>query len=145
MLLCNVFGVGLRHSVEMENQMRDAHGRREQSTNQDTSAAFLGEQLGEMRELVKLLRPGQQEQTPIPEEPRRPSVVTDKNGAVYINIRGLLPMSNRTKVPYLATSSSCSMIVLMETHLSPSIQDAEVAIAGYTLFKADWEERTHGC
>ena len=57
-------------------------------------------------------------------------------------------MSNRTKVAYLrdlATSSSCSMIVLMETHLSPSIQDAEVAIAGYTLFKADWEERTHGC
>ena len=133
MLLCNVFGVGLRHSVEMENHMRDAHGRREQSTNQDTSAAFLGEQLGEMRELVKLLRPGQQEQTPIPhprpeaEEPRRPSVVTDKNGAVYMNIRGLLPMSNRTKVAYLrdlATSSSCSMIVLMETHLSPSIQDA---------------------
>ena len=56
-------------------------------------------------------------------------------------------MSNRTKVAYLrdlATSSSCSMIVLTETHLSPSVQDAEVAIAGYNLYRADREERTHG-
>ena len=68
-LPCNVCGVVLRHSVELENHMRDAHSRREQTPNQDTSAAFLGELLGEMRELVKLLRPGQQEQATATQAP----------------------------------------------------------------------------
>ena len=66
-LPCSVCGVVLRHNVEMENHMRDAHSRREQPTSQDTSAAFLGELL--VRELVRLLRPGQQEQATAPQAP----------------------------------------------------------------------------
>ena len=71
----------------------------------------------------------------------------DKNGAIYLNIRGLYPLRNRTKVCYLrdlAAESNCSMIVVTETHLTPSILDAEVSIPGYILYRSDRDSRTHG-
>ena len=72
----------------------------------------------------------------------------DKNGAIYLNIRGLYPRSNRTKICYLrdlARLTSTSMIVITESHLSADVQDAELAIPGWTLYRADRAApRTHG-
>ena len=72
----------------------------------------------------------------------------ESNGALYLNIRGVYPKSNRTKIDYirdLASQSESAFIVMTETHLSPDILDAEVAIQGYTSYRADRAEpRTHG-
>ena len=48
--------------------------------------------------------------------------------------------SNRNKVKYLrdtAIQSNAPFIVLTETHLKPEISDAEVAIEGWSLYRAD--------
>ena len=48
--------------------------------------------------------------------------------------------SNRNKVKYLrdtAIQSNAPFIVLTETHLKPEISDAEVAIKGWSLYRAD--------
>ena len=76
-----------------------------------------------------------------------PPVRRDCNSAIYLNIRGLYLLSNRTKVQYLhdrAKTSNCSMILITESWLTPDILDAEVSIQGYTLYRADREDRTHG-
>ena len=65
-----------------------------------------------------------------------------------MNIRGLCPKSNRTKVSYLsdlATESNAPFIALQETHLFQDILDAEVQISGQTLYRSDrLGGRTHG-
>ena len=74
-------------------------------------------------------------------------VKKDKNGAIYANIRGLYPQSNKTKVPYLsdlAKLSNAPYICLTETHLNPDIIDAEIQLENYTLFRSDRNERSHG-
>ena len=65
-----------------------------------------------------------------------------------MNIQGLFPMSNRTKVAHLrdlAAESNTPFISLTETHLSEDILSAEVQIPGYTLYRSDRQGgRTHG-
>ena len=65
-----------------------------------------------------------------------------------MNIRGLYPMRNRTKVAYLkdlAAESNAPFIALTETHLSANVYSAEVEIPGYTLYRSDRSGgRTHG-
>ena len=64
----------------------------------------------------------------------------NKNGAIYCNIRGLWLHSNRNKVKYLrdtAIQSNAPFIALTETHLKPEIQDAEVKIEGWSLYRSD--------
>ena len=82
------------------------------------------------------------------QEPTWETVRKDKNGAIYLNIRGLYPKCNRTKMCYLrdlAVQSNSSMIVMTETHLTSSILDAEIHIPGYVIYRADRDEsRTHG-
>ena len=69
------------------------------------------------------------------------------NGVLYWNIRGLLPLSNKTKILYLRDLTILKnplIIVLTETHLNSNILNAEVNIPGYTLYRSDREGRTHG-
>ena len=65
-----------------------------------------------------------------------------------MNIRGLCPKSNRTKIAYLsdlACESNAPFIALQETHLSCEILSAEIQIPGYTLYRSDrLGGRTHG-
>ena len=64
-----------------------------------------------------------------------------------MNIRGLYPKSDQSKIPYLAdlaSKTNAPFICLTETHLTPSILDAEVSITGYDLFRSDRMERSHG-
>ena len=65
-----------------------------------------------------------------------------------MNIRGLYPRSNKTKVSYisdLAAESCTPFIAVTESHLTPDILSAEVAISGYTLYRSDrLGGRTHG-
>ena len=57
-------------------------------------------------------------------------------------------MKNRTKVAYLAdlaAESTAPFMTLTETHLTPDMKSAEVAIPGYTLYRSDsLGGRTHG-
>ena len=75
------------------------------------------------------------------------SIQQNKNGAIYANIRGLYPKSDKSKVPHLADlarESNSPFICLTETHLSPDILDAEITIDGYNLFRSDRLNRSHG-
>jgi hypothetical protein len=71
-----------------------------------------------------------------------------RNGAIYLNIRGLYLKSNKIKIKYLrdlAESSDSAMIILTETHLSPYILDAEISLgSNWIMYRADREGRTHG-
>ena len=57
-------------------------------------------------------------------------------------------MSNRTKVAYLAdlaAESTAPFLTLTETHFTPDMKSAEVAILGYTLYRSDrLGGRSHG-
>ena len=71
----------------------------------------------------------------------------NKNGAIYANIRGLCPKSDKSKLPYLADlaiESNSPFICLTETHLNPDILDAEITMKGYNLFRSDRSNRSHG-
>ena len=75
------------------------------------------------------------------------SIKADKNGSIYINIRGLYPKCNQSKIPYLSdltSKTNAPFICLTETHLTPSVLDAEVSISGYDLFRSDRKYRSHG-
>ena len=69
------------------------------------------------------------------------------NGVLYWNIRGLLPLRNKTKILYLRDLTILKnplCIVLTETHLNPNILNAEINIPDYTLYRCDRVGRTHG-
>ena len=70
------------------------------------------------------------------------------NAGLSINIRGLYPMSNKTKVAHLsdlACESQAPFIALTETHLNSEIQSAEIQIQGYKLYRSDrMGGRSHG-
>jgi endonuclease/exonuclease/phosphatase family metal-dependent hydrolase len=72
----------------------------------------------------------------------------DDLGGLTVNIRGLLPRNNRTKVAHLsdlANDSNAPFIALQETHLSEAILTAEIQIKGYSLYRSDRQGgRTHG-
>ena len=56
-------------------------------------------------------------------------------------------MSNKTKVAHLrdlAEEANAPWIMVTETWLTPDVLDAEIAIKGYELFRADREGRSHG-
>ena len=64
-----------------------------------------------------------------------------------MNIRGLYPKCDQSKIPYLsdlASKTNAPFICLTETHLNPTILDAEISINGYDLFRSDRLERFHG-
>ena len=102
--------------------------------------------------------PGRGKSQPSPSSGRKPSirpglaktpdeVKQEQPGALYWNIRGLIPMSNKTKVSYLrdlAILKNPFFIILTETHLSDAILTAEINISGYTVFRSDRAGRSHG-
>ena len=68
-------------------------------------------------------------------------------GAIYVNIRGLYPKSDKSKVPYLADlakETNAPFICITESHLNPEILDAEISIPGYDVFRSDRVGRSHG-
>ena len=73
---------------------------------------------------------------------------SDKNGAIYLNIRGLYPKSNRTKLCYLrdlVKMKNSSMIVITESWPSVDIEDAELNVPGWILYRSDrGGGRSHG-
>ena len=76
-----------------------------------------------------------------------PGIKKNKNGALYLNIRGLYVHKSRNKVKHLsdlATESNAPWIALTETWLKPEILSAEVQIPGMQLYRADREGRMHG-
>ena len=69
------------------------------------------------------------------------------NTFYYMNIRGLYPKSNQTKIPMLqdmAHDENLLFLSLTETHLKQDHLDAEVKIENYTIFRADRKQRSHG-
>ena len=98
---------------------------------------------------TQVLAPSLNPCTPNPElgGGREEAPVIGSNGVLYWNIRGLLLLSNKTKIMYLKTLAIMRnplTIVLTETHLNPNILDAEVNIPGNTLHRSDRVGRTHG-
>ena len=67
---------------------------------------------------------------------------------IYLNIQGLHHKSNNTKINYLndlvAERNNNIAIVLTETQLQPEIMDSELKISGYTLYRKDRLNRSHG-
>ena len=64
-----------------------------------------------------------------------------------LNVRGLLQLSNRSKISYLRDLATCSQALCMaltETHLTPNIGDAEIHIPKYVVFRTDRKDRSHG-
>ena len=65
-----------------------------------------------------------------------------------MNIGGLYPRSNKTKVAYLsdlATESQAPFIAMTESHLTADVLSAEVQITDYKLYRSDrLGGRTHG-
>ena len=80
--------------------------------------------------------------------PQQLELKSDENAGLCMNIQGLYPMSNRTKVAYLsdlAAESVAPFIALTETHLTAEILSAEIQITGYTLYRSDRQGgRSHG-
>ena len=73
--------------------------------------------------------------------------VRDSNGALYANIRGVYPKSNRTKLCYIrdmASESNSAFLILTESHLTADVMDAEVSVPDYVLYRADRAVRSHG-
>ena len=63
------------------------------------------------------------------------------------NIRGLNPGVNYSKIEYLsdlADNNGSYINSITESHLSDSISDYEVAIDGWSLYRADRTGRTGG-
>ena len=53
----------------------------------------------------------------------------DENAGLYMNIRGLYPRNNKTKVAYLsdlATESKAPFLAITESHLSADVLSAEI-------------------
>ena len=70
-----------------------------------------------------------------------------ENGIIYLNIRGLLLLSNKTKCDLLkdmATEENCYAIVITEMWLKPWILDAEIKIDGFRLYRSDRSGQNHG-
>ncbi len=66
---------------------------------------------------------------------------------LLLNIRGLLQLSNRSKIPYLRDLATCNQAMCMaltETHLTSNISDAELHIPNYVIYRTDRKERSHG-
>ena len=65
-----------------------------------------------------------------------------------MNIRGLYPRSDKTKVAYLSqltADDNVPFVALQETHLTPDVLGAEVHLEGYTLYRSDRAGgRSHG-
>ena len=73
---------------------------------------------------------------PSPKQPRnlgehsagKPKVLKKyKNGAIYANIQGLYPKTNKSKIPYLqdlASLTNAPFIMLTETHLNSDVLDS---------------------
>lgn len=63
------------------------------------------------------------------------------------NIQGLRPNPSYSKTSFvrdLAITSNAAIITLSESHLSPDILDAEVAIPGFLSVRSDRVSRSHG-
>ena len=63
------------------------------------------------------------------------------------NVRGLNPGVNYSKIEYLsdlADNNESYIISMTESHLSDSISDHEIAIDGWSSFRADRTDRTGG-
>ena len=76
----------------------------------------------------------------------RSSVATPKTGAtsniklLVANVDGLYTFRNKTKVKFLeelCTSQNISFICVCESHLNPTIRDAEVKMNGFVLHRTD--------
>ena len=77
-----------------------------------------------------------------------------KSKAVYMNIQGLLPCKNYSKIVYsrrkldylneYVLKENIKMIFLTETHLNPDIEDDEVQIANFKIFRSDRTKRKCG-
>ena len=66
---------------------------------------------------------------------------------VLLNIRGLYPNNNKSKIQYLndlTKDSNLLFLALTETHLNKNILDAEIQIGNYNLFRQDRKDRSHG-
>ena len=68
---------------------------------------------------------------------------------ILSNIRGLLGLRGKNKVPFLydlATSRNCLWLAITETWLNPNILDSELLIhmPGYTVIRQDRESRIRG-
>ena len=66
---------------------------------------------------------------------------------IQLNIRGLYPKSNQSKTKYLsdlADSKNSFLIAVTETHLDKDIEDFEINIKGWNLFRSDRISRSHG-
>jgi len=66
---------------------------------------------------------------------------------ITINIQGLYPKSNQSKVPFLkdiVQQYNVKFLTLTETHLKPEILDSEIHVEGYAPFRSDRTNRSHG-
>ena len=56
-----------------------------------------------------------------------------------MNIQGLYPKTNQTKIPFLQ-----DLACITETHLNEAILDAEIQLSNYTIYREDRKGRSHG-
>ena len=74
--------------------------------------------------------------------------LSEKSTLLVLNINGLYPKCNNTKVSYLEELLLQKVdnigVFLTETHLLPEVNDQEIQITGYTLYRKDRLNRSHG-
>lgn len=74
-------------------------------------------------------------------------MIDELSGMIMLNINGLYPKSNQTKVPFLCELSKQSkplFMFIMESHLNADILDADIDIDGYTVTRTDRADCDHG-
>ena len=66
---------------------------------------------------------------------------------ININARGLVLIKDKSKIKqleYLAKEQNCSIIIVTETWLDPSVECGEINIPGYSLYRGDRVGRKRG-
>ena len=67
-------------------------------------------------------------------------VVESKNTIIYLNINGLHPKSNQSKIEYLENYAKLNNSIIMcisESHLCPEILDSEIHIKNWISHRSD--------
>ena len=66
---------------------------------------------------------------------------------ILLNVQGLFPISNQTKIPYLSNvleDQNSIFLAISESHLNSDILDTEIAMKGFNILRQDRVERSHG-
>ena len=86
--------------------------------------------------------------TSSPTVPKRRGLVSEKSNMLFLNVQGLLKGKVKRKkmdfVKEIAETEKPLYIVMTESHLDSNIDDSEIAIPNYSVYRSDRKTRVQG-